>query len=238
MSSHYKPWSETDEATLRKMWADPAVTQEDMHERLGRSVNAIREHAKVYMKLPTRQATPSRAAKFWIGERDAILEREFKAGKTFTEIAAIIGGCSRNACIGRASRIGLTRSLNKWSPNKKPQPVRATPKPKASSPKPRLTVVGNNTVIEHVQRPALSATKADAWAPLEGSKPRPFWECGIDFCSWPVEVEGAEPGIMRCCLQAERGAYCAGHGSRGYQAPKAPGPRATSELLRSVRRYA
>lgn len=240
MNQHYKPWTADQEALLRDMWADPSLTQEDMSERLGRGVNAIREHAKVYMKLPARQARVGKNKSFWLqGDRLSILERGFAAGKSFTQIAMDVGdGCTRNAAIGRAKRQGLTRSIDRWAPNRRPKPVSAAPKPRRAA-KPRLVVCGNNTVIAHVERaPRAAAPKADVWAPLPDSKPRPFWERGIDFCSWPVEVEGAEPGTMRCCILATRSGLCADHAEIGFQPTNGSAKRAVNSLIRSVRRYA
>ena len=43
----------------------------------------------------------------WTEDRTATLKRLWAEGKTATEIAAELGGTSRNAVIGKAHRLGL-----------------------------------------------------------------------------------------------------------------------------------
>jgi hypothetical protein len=244
MSQHYKPWTAAHDAQLRTLWADPTQTQIMIAAAMGRGKNAIYERTK-FLNLQSRaKEMAALKPRFWTEERDAVLEREFSAGKAFSAIGRIIG-CTRNAAIGRAGRLGLTRSAEAWAPNKaRPQihterltssTRQAPPRPKVP-PKARLTVVGNNTVIEHPQRPPLVLTRADVWRPLPDSKPRPFWEHRFAECNWPVEVEGEIEGTMRCCLPVEHGGQCSTHRAIS-RAPKQPRDAKPGQLARSLRRY-
>lgn len=246
MSQHYKPWTKAHDAQLTALWADPTQTQVMIAVTMGRGKNAIYERSK-FLNLQSRaKEMAALKPRFWTEDRDAVLEREFSAGKAFSAIGRIIG-CTRNAAIGRAGRLGLTRSAEAWAPNKaRPQihterltssTRQAPPKPKAP-PKARPTIVGNNTVIEQPQRPARAEKPAgDAWAPIPGTVARAFDGYSYLKCNWPLDDENGEP-TLRCCLPITRGAFCSGHAARGYQAPKGSAKRAANELIRSVRRYA
>lgn len=242
MSQHYKPWTPEEDARLTEFWADPTQTQIMIAAAMGRGKNAVYERTK-HLRLASR-AREMAALKvtFWTEERDAILKREFEAGKAFSTIGLLLG-CTRNAAIGRAGRLGLSRSIESWAPNRaKPQTARlgsstrnAPPRPKAP-PKPRLTVINDNAIIEHVQRPARTITTDKAWAPLPDSTPRPFWERPSTACNWPLDVEGQDAGVMRCCLPVHRGGHCVDHHALGT-APRQPRDAKPHQLARSLRRY-
>ena len=62
----------------------------------------------------------------WTDERIATLKKMWEGGSTASEIAAELGGVSRNAVIGKAHRLGLKA---------RPSPVKANEK-KAANPAP------------------------------------------------------------------------------------------------------
>lgn len=237
MSQHYKPWTPEEDAKLAELWADPTQTHIMIGATTGRGKNAVYERTK-HLRLPSRtREMAALKVRFWTPERDAILEREFTAGKAFSSIGRLLG-CTRNAAIGRAGRKGLTRTLESWAPNRaRPQTARLSSSTRNAPPKARLTVVGNNTVIEHPQRPPLVLTRADVWKPLPDSKPRPFETRRWTECNWPVEVEGEIEGTMRCCLPVEHGGQCSTHRAIS-RAPKQPRDAKPDQLARSLRRYA
>jgi GcrA cell cycle regulator len=61
----------------------------------------------------------------WTDERIATLRKMWEGGSTASEIAAELGGVSRNAVIGKAHRLGLKA---------RPSPVKANEKKKAAAP--------------------------------------------------------------------------------------------------------
>lgn len=65
-----------------------------------------------------------RMQSFWTEERDAALRRLIAGGSSFSEAAQAIGGCTRNAAIGRAKRIGISIP----SGPRKPRVVTAQPR--------------------------------------------------------------------------------------------------------------
>jgi GcrA cell cycle regulator len=95
----------------------------------------------------------------WTDERIATLRKMWEGGSTASEIAAELGGVSRNAVIGKAHRLGLKA---------RPSPVKANEKKKAAAPakKPAAPAAAP-------ARPAAAAEpRAEAAEPAERPAPR------------------------------------------------------------------
>lgn len=60
----------------------------------------------------------------WTDDRVARLKQLHAANFSFAQIAADLGGITRNAAIGKAGRLGL--SCKGWSPNSRPKPVKSS----------------------------------------------------------------------------------------------------------------
>ncbi|MCV9940946.1 GcrA family cell cycle regulator [Boseaceae bacterium BT-24-1] len=90
----------------------------------------------------------------WTDESVSELRRLHAGGSTFSEIAVAIGCRSRNAVIGKASRLGLA---SRHSPVPAPKPPRARPKP-SLAPVPEVIPVKQNRHAGNI------AKKADAVA--------------------------------------------------------------------------
>lgn len=241
-----QPWTPEEDAALAIAWADVTLSTAAIATAMQRTTASLYPRAAL-LSLPSRPlGVPTANSSFWTSERLKVLRDEFDAGTGFSAIGRKLG-CTKNMALGKCNRMGWTRAAPAWMPReaRTERGLQAAANGHRISrltnsvprPKPRLTVVGNNTVIEHVQRPARTITKDKAWAPLPGSTPRPFWERTLVSCNWPLDIEGQEPGVMRCCLPTVRGSYCVDHGDLAYAAPKPPTQRATNELLRANRRF-
>ena len=182
---------------------------------------------------------PTAKNAFWTPERVAVLKDGIAAGRFMSVLARELG-CTRNACIGKATRMGFTQPAAASPPMRLAKAatptVRLGSSTRNSPPKPRLTVINDNAIIEHVQRPARTITTDKAWAPLPDSTPRPFWERPSTACNWPLDVEGQDAGVMRCCLPVHRGGHCVDHHALGT-APRQPRDAKPHQLARSLRRY-
>jgi len=234
------PWTPAHETVLRSLWADPSKSAEDVAETMQRSWQSCRVKAG-FMELGRRPTgVPTAKNAFWTPERVAVLKDGIAAGRFMSVLARELG-CTRNACIGKATRMGFTQPAAASPPMRLAKAATPTVRLGSSTrnapPKARLTVVGNNTVIEHPQRPPLVLTRADVWRPLPDSKPRPFETRRLSDCNWPVEVEGEIEGTMRCCLPVEHGGYCSTHRAIA-RAPRQPRDAKPGQLARSLRRYA
>ena len=142
----------------------------------------------------------------WTTERVELLKQHFEAGLSCREIAAQIG-VSRNAVIGKLTRLGLTRG-----PTNIEQHLQATPKERAKS-VPRAQYRMLQVVYANGQ-PA-------ADAPIASANPCSLLELSKERCRWPISTPGEE-GFCFCGNTPLKGLpYCPGHTRLAYK----PGSR-------------
>src|SRR5882762_3957451 len=142
----------------------------------------------------------------WTTERVELLKQHFEAGLSCREIAAQIG-VSRNAVIGKLTRLGLTRG-----PTNIEQHMQATPKERAKS-------------VPRVQYRMLQVVYANgqpaADAPIASANPCSLLELSKERCRWPISTPGEE-GFCFCGNTPLKGLpYCPGHTRLAYK----PGSR-------------
>ena len=97
----------------------------------------------------------------WTDERIGTLRKMWEGGATASEIAAELGGVSRNAVIGKAHRLGLKA---------RPSPVKANDKKKAAAPAkkpaaPAPTRAPSEPRAEPVERIAITSETTERAAP-------------------------------------------------------------------------
>ena len=143
----------------------------------------------------------------WTTERIELLKNHFAAGLSCREIANEIG-VSRNAVIGKLSRLSLTRE-------KKPMCRRENAKPGRSRSVPRLQ-------YRILRKLFAEATPAEESDDTIGSEQHcSLFELSEERCRWPINNPGDE-GFCCCGNQPLGGLpYCAGHSRLAYQ----PGSR-------------
>lgn len=92
----------------------------------------------------------------WTDERIATLRKMWEGGSTASEIAAELGGVSRNAVIGKAHRLGLKARPSPVKANDKKKPAAPAKKPAAAAPAPRAAEPAerSSAPAEPVERPA------------------------------------------------------------------------------------
>ncbi|MFN4241146.1 MAG: GcrA family cell cycle regulator [Erythrobacter cryptus] len=154
----------------------------------------------------------------WTEERIATLRRLWESGSTASEIAAELGGVSRNAVIGKAHRLGLKA---------RPSPVKANEKKKAAAPakkpaasparpaeEPRAETSASDTPPQRpAQRPA-------APAPAAPPRSEPATAAPAPTASQPIP--GAQPETPRIVSVGPGGFLRQGPGDQ--QAPIPPAP--------------
>lgn len=154
----------------------------------------------------------------WTEERIATLRRLWESGSTASEIAAELGGVSRNAVIGKAHRLGLKA---------RPSPVKANEKKKAAAPakkpaasparpaeEPRVETSASDTAPQRpAQRPA-------APAPAAPPRSEPATAAPAPTPSQPIP--GAQPEVPRIVSVGPGGFLRQGPGDQ--QAPIPPAP--------------
>lgn len=153
----------------------------------------------------------------WTDERVELLKKLWSDGLSASQIAAELGGVTRNAVIGKVHRLGLSgRAKAIASPA--PRPRKPRPAPSAAAMRP---MVQGNNALAPVMRPAIEPEPEvlpDPVANVIAMGER----CTIldltEFtCRWPV----GEPGksdFFYCGSRTKTGLpYCAFHARIAYQ---------------------
>jgi GcrA cell cycle regulator len=145
----------------------------------------------------------------WTAERLELLKSGFEAGLSCREIAAEIG-VSRNAVIGKLSRLNLTREESR---PRRPARKRATKAP-ASKMTPR------------VQYEMLAARYAEPRPEIpdeaiDDERRCSLFELSEERCRWPISTPGAADFCFCGNTPVEGLPYCPGHSRLAYQ----PGSR-------------
>lgn len=103
----------------------------------------------------------------WTDERIATLRKMWEGGSTASEIAAELGGVSRNAVIGKAHRLGLKARPSPVKANDKKKTAAPAKKPAAPAPAPRAA----EPRAEPAERSAAPAEPAERPAPRAPAQP-------------------------------------------------------------------
>jgi GcrA cell cycle regulator len=153
--------------------------------------------------------TPTHQSAFrptWTDERIELLKIHFDAGLSCREIAAEIG-VSRNAVIGKLSRLNLTRDK---AGN---EPLIAKGKPR----RPR-----REAVVPKLRYQLIKALRAE---PMPAAKNEPIHnghccsllELNNERCRWPINTPGADDFCFCGNRPVEGMPYCAGHSRLAYR---------------------
>lgn len=156
----------------------------------------------------------------WTEQRIETLRKLWGQGQTASQIAAILGGVTRNAVIGKAHRLGLTGRPSpikrETSGNVQPkrratagQPARRMQQPNQPIPQTRHATQPLNAPSAQVSQPQPRA-EATPPAPAKSSAPRAA-HGGSKSCSWPMG-DPKQAGFHFCGEPAEPGRpYCNQH---------------------------
>jgi GcrA cell cycle regulator len=176
----------------------------------------------------------------WTEQRIETLRKLWGQGQTASQIAAILGGITRNAVIGKAHRLGLTgrpspikrEAGSNTSPSRRKANTTRTERPARPAVMPAGNQQTNNspmhagTVHASVQAPAAATMQTRPAAPSapQVSAPPPVArnpqpsraQSGSKSCSWPVG-DPKQPGFHFCGEPAEAGRpYCSSHCHQAY----------------------
>lgn len=137
----------------------------------------------------------------WTPDLMDLLRKYWAEGKSASTIARLLGnGITRNAVIGKASRLGLARRA--------PSPVNRAPRgPRIG--KPSLAVAASNGSIPPPLRLVLSEPPSD--------KRCTIFDLSAKTCRWPIG-HPKEPDFCFCGHAPREGSpYCEYHARRAYQ---------------------
>ena len=144
-------------------------------------------------------------AQTWTDERLELLKSGFAEGLSCREIAATIG-VSRNAVIGKISRLNLKRDKDRMVRTGRPE--------RANEPRPRGAPRLRQILLKaYPSQP--NAIVADE--PIHNGHTCSLLELGNDTCRWPISTPGAEDFCF--CGNPPLGGlpYCAGHSRLAYR---------------------
>jgi GcrA cell cycle regulator len=168
----------------------------------------------------------------WTEQRIEVLRKLWGQGQTASQIAAILGGITRNAVIGKAHRLGLT---GRPSPIKREAGASPQPRRRAAAPVARRLPGAGQPGATHGQplpqthgvsaAQHAPAQRAEAHEPVTREVPpappkqtsaRTATHAGSKTCSWPMG-DPKQPGFHFCGEPAEAGKpYCAHHCHLAY----------------------
>ncbi len=161
----------------------------------------------------------------WTDERVEMLKNLWAEGLSASQIAAQLGGVSRNAVIGKVHRLKLSSRGRASSPQtRQKKATRSAPAGRrGSGPSGRTvtTVVGANAlqqqfVADAVADPVLKPA-ADVVVPI--SKKLSLIELSENTCKWPIGDPLSEEFHFCGNESGESGPYCTYHASLAFQPP-------------------
>jgi GcrA cell cycle regulator len=142
----------------------------------------------------------------WTAERVELLKSRFEAGLSCREIAADIG-VSRNAVIGKLSRLNLTRE--KCGDERHPARKNAAKRRRLKT-APRLQ--------DHSRLALYAAPQGVADdEPIHDEHHCSLLELSKERCRWPINTPGAEDFCFCGNMPVEGLPYCAGHTRLAYR---------------------
>ncbi len=139
----------------------------------------------------------------WTNDRIELLKSHFSAGLSCREIANEIG-VSRNAVIGKLSRLSLTRE-------KKPEIRRAGTKKNRPRSVPRLQ-------YRILRKLFAEAPPLEDDVTIPGEQHCSLLELSEERCRWPINSPGEEDFCFCGDRPLEGLPYCPGHSRLAYQA--------------------
>jgi GcrA cell cycle regulator len=134
----------------------------------------------------------------WTTERIELLKSSFDAGLTCREIAGRIG-VSRNAVIGKLSRLQLKRE-------------RLLPAPRRKD----ITRNPRRTVRLRMRRQFLMSIEIEE-APIHTAHTCSLFELSAETCRWPISTPGAEDFCFCGSPPMQGFPYCPGHSRLAYR---------------------
>ena len=162
--------------------------------------------------MPAASPTSPTSAATWTDERIELLKSHFHSGLSCREIAADIG-VSRNAVIGKLSRLNLTRGPKREERSADKSTVRAL------------------RTLRRLQYEMLTAIDSEAetplaHAPIDAANRCSLMELTENRCRWPISTPGADDFCFCGNASPDGQPYCTGHSRLAYR------PNGRARLLR------
>jgi GcrA cell cycle regulator len=161
---------------------------------------------------PKARTFPGGLSMSWTDERVELLKKLWSDGLSASQIAAELGGITRNAVIGKVHRLGLSGRAKSASS--------AAPRPrKARSPMMRIgrASIRGNTALAHAYEIEAEATPELIENIIPIGQRRTILELTEQTCHWPIGDPGSSDFFF-CGGNTIAGLpYCAYHSRVAYQ---------------------
>ncbi|MEW6256150.1 MAG: GcrA family cell cycle regulator [Pseudomonadota bacterium] len=156
----------------------------------------------------------------WNDERVELLKRLWGEGLSASQIAAELGGITRNAVIGKVHRLGLSGRVKSATPAR-PRKTRTEAPAPTTRPAHRPATIGN-TALAPAFEALVESAPAPAPEPVANNVVPLAQRCTImnlteSTCRWPVGEPGTS-GFYFCGARSATGMpYCTQHARMAYQ---------------------
>ena len=158
------------------------------------------------MDMPANQTTPQPTHQItWTTERLELLKSGFEAGLSCREIACTIG-VSRNAVIGKISRLNLTRDKAGVR-----GPARKVPD---NRPRTKAQSALRHFLLKAVPAESEPVVEIDT---IHNGHSCSLFELTKERCRWPISTPGAADFCFCGNTPLEGMPYCAGHSRMAYR---------------------
>ena len=153
----------------------------------------------------------------WTDERVEILKRLWQEGLSASQIAAELGGVTRNAVIGKVHRLGLS---GRGQPTSTIKRQRRAPQPASNMRRSRQVVaVGNLAVQTNVETFAEPEYRPRRNVVVPIAKKLTIEMLTERTCKWPIGDPGHDDFHFCGHDSLESAPYCEYHAGVAYQAP-------------------
>jgi GcrA cell cycle regulator len=156
----------------------------------------------------------------WTEETIEILKRLALEGRSASLIAVTLGAASRNAVIGKASRIGIRLNGDGRGGARRSAPVGAYRPPSGSVPRPKPAPGEGSSAqaLSYDSREERKAASSDQAEVGEMRRVR-FEDIRQSECRWPLGDPKNEDFAYCGLMPAEGRSYCGGHCRMAYRPP-------------------
>jgi GcrA cell cycle regulator len=150
----------------------------------------------------------------WTDERVEMLKKLWADGLSASQIAAELGGITRNAVIGKVHRLGLAgRAKSPSSTSSRPRKARAHP-PMMRVPRPSMR---GNTALAHAFEYEVDPEPELVDNVIPMGQRRNLLELTEDTCRWPIGDPGSADFFFCGGQTVTSLPYCAYHSRVAYQ---------------------
>jgi len=150
----------------------------------------------------------------WTDARVEQLERLWLSGLSAAQVAAALGGVTRNAVIGKLHRLGLAGRAGASAPGERPAARARGPRNRPAMRQPRMTAPSVHAPAIALVQPAATVSVPEAAASVGDL-------AALDrhACRWPIGDPAADDFGFCSRAASGGGPYCPDHDRRAHRGP-------------------